>query len=173
MESETDNSKHSDFLRRFAEDYRRLYRFVLSLTFNHVDADDVMQDTSVVLWKKYDDFDPSIGTFYAWACRVAYLEVMRLRRQQRRAATVGDDVIELLRDELARRADATNQREHALMSCLKKLPPEDRQLVEDRYFSALAPKELAAHYQRSVHSVYRSLARVHGLLRRCVDRSLA
>lgn len=173
METESDNSKRGEFLRLYARDYRRLYRFVLSLTFSHVDADDVFQETSVVLWKKYSEFDPDIGSFYAWACRIAYLEVLHLRRQRRRSTTISDEVLELLREEIARTPDASEHRVEALKGCLGKLPAEDRRLIEDRYFGALTPKEMAAHHQRSVHSMYRSLARIHGALRRCIDRSLA
>ncbi len=62
----------------FAEDLRRhqtqIFGFIYSLVRNFDDADDLFQQTSLVLWKKYDRYDPS-KSFVAWACGVARFEV--------------------------------------------------------------------------------------------------
>lgn len=163
---------HEDFVEIFTEHSRRIYRFILTLTTNRSDADDIFQSTSIVLYKKFEEFDPSVGSFYSWACRIAYLEVLNARRSQRRATALSDEVIELLYADTVRRTKELNSREGALEDCIKKLPKSDRQLVEQRYFEEYSPKQIAQKSSRSVHAIYRSLAKVHGLLRRCVDRAM-
>lgn len=162
-----------EFLEEFTKHSRRLYGFILSLTMNRDDADEAYQSTSIVLYKKYGQFDPEIGSFYTWACRVAHLEVLNLRRGKRRAGMLSEEALELLHQEAVKRSDESKAREDALETCLKRLSPADRKLIEDRYYNELAPKEIAAKLGRSRHAVYRALARVHGMLRRCVDSSLS
>ena len=61
----------AEFLRLFSQHSRRIYQFILTLTMNHVDAEEVYQNTCVVLWRKCDKFDPD-GYFYAWAAQKTY-----------------------------------------------------------------------------------------------------
>ncbi|WP_425399463.1 sigma-70 family RNA polymerase sigma factor [Aeoliella sp.] len=171
-----DEAKHSiqeDFVEIFTEHSRQIYRFILTLTTNRADTDDVFQATSIVLLKKFDEFDPSRGTFYSWACRIAYLEVLNLRRAKRRATMLSEEVLEMLHADLMRRNSELNSREAVLEECLNKLPGDERHLIEERYYHEYTPKQLAQRAGCSVHAIYRSLAKVHGLLRRCVDRSFA
>ena len=144
-----------------AEHSRRLYGFILTLTLNHVDADEVYQSTSVVLWRKYHQFDASGGSFYAWACQIARLEVMHLRRRKRHTLMLSDEVLELLLNDVTNRSDEFAWREEALQSCLEQLTSPDRRLIEERYYNSRRPKEIAQLLNRSTHVVYRSLARIH------------
>lgn len=166
-------SSQEDFVEVFTEHSRQIYRFILTLTTNRADTDDVFQATSIVLLKKFGEFDPSIGSFYSWACRIAYLEVLNMRRAKRRATMLSEEVLEMLHADLMRRTSDLNSREAVLEECLKKLSDEERHLIEDRYFHEYTPKQLARRENCSVHAIYRSLAKVHGMLRRCVDRSFA
>jgi len=56
----------------------RLYAFVLSLTGNPNEADDVLQNTNLVLLKKREAFRPD-ADFGAWAMQIARFEVQRFR----------------------------------------------------------------------------------------------
>jgi len=171
-EEESTEFSQEDFVEIFTGHSRRLYRFILTLTTNRPDADDIFQSTSIILFKKFNEFDPSIGTFYSWSCRIAYLEVLNLRRSKRKATMLSNEVIELLYADVALRGDELNTREGVLEECMKKLRTQERQMVKDRYYYEYTPKQLAERLNCSVHAVYRSLAKVHGLLRRCVDRSM-
>ena len=61
----------------------RLYAFVLSLTGNPNEADDVLQNTNLVLLKKREAFRPE-ADFAAWAMQIARFEVQRLRERNAR-----------------------------------------------------------------------------------------
>lgn len=159
-------------MRLFSQHSRRIYQFILMLTMNHADADEVYQNTCVVLWKKFGSYDPT-GAFYAWACRIAQLEMLQVRRTNRRMQTMSDDVLNLLADHGIAYGDRAAERQEVLAECLSKLKSNDRQLIEERYYHERAPKEIAKSESRSVHSVYRALARIHISLRECVHRTMA
>src|SRR5262249_14655413 len=46
------------FLRLFLENERRLYAYILTLLANRADADDVLQEASLVMWDKFDERQP-------------------------------------------------------------------------------------------------------------------
>jgi RNA polymerase sigma-70 factor (ECF subfamily) len=164
--------QQDEFLRLFSRFSRRIYEFILTLVFRHADAEEIFQDTCLVLWKKFDSYDPQ-GSFYGWACQIAYLEVLQLRRKSQRLQTVSEEALAVLAHEALARADNLNSRQHALEDCLQRLGPEERTLIEQRYHERHSPKEIAAITSRSVYSVYRALARVHDALMNCVQMRLA
>src|SRR3972149_4122830 len=113
---ELPDADQQEFLQVFTEHSRRIYGYILTLTMNHADADEIFQTTSVVLWRKFGQFDASAGTFFAWACRIAHLEVLHLRRRKRHTLMLCDEVLELLLDAAAKRSDELPRREEALES---------------------------------------------------------
>lgn len=161
------------FVEEFSKHSRRLYGYILSLTMNRDDADEVFQATSIVLYQKYAQFEPNEASFYTWACRVAYFEVLYFRRTRRRDSLLSERALELLRDGALHGTQEWEQREDALEDCLKKLSEPDRRLIMERYYNNLAPKQIAERLDRSTDSIYRSLTRIHGILRRCVNRALS
>jgi RNA polymerase sigma-70 factor (ECF subfamily) len=167
-----DADPQDEFLRLFSRYSRRIYEFILTLVMRHADADEIFQDTCLVLWKKFDTYDPQ-GTFYGWACRIAYLEILQLRRKSQRLHLVSDEALEVLADTAIGQADNLSARQHALEDCLQKLRAEDRALIDQRYRERHSPKEIAGLAAVSVYSVYRALARIHSSLMTCVQRNLA
>ncbi|MCH9001552.1 MAG: hypothetical protein IIC02_03175, partial [Planctomycetes bacterium] len=84
---------NEQFVRELTANQSRLLAYVLTLLPDYEAAQDVAQNTNVVLWRKADTFRE--GTqFMTWACQVARLEVLAYfrdqgrdrRRQLRRAA---------------------------------------------------------------------------------------
>lgn len=169
--SEPSDLDREEFARLFARNARRIYDFIMTLVFNHHDAEEVFQNTNVVLWNKFSDFEPG-SNFFAWASRIAYYEVLSLMKQHRRSRTISDEALERLADEATQLADQASERMEALEECLSRLPANDRQLLQERYYFQRAPKQIAASQHRSVHSVYRALSRIHNLLLICVQRNM-
>jgi RNA polymerase sigma-70 factor, ECF subfamily len=161
-----------EFARLYSSHARRLYSFIMTLTFNHQDAEDVFQNTSVVLWNKLGDFVPGTN-FFAWASRIAYFEALRLMKQQRRGPMLSDESLQLLANEAIAMSDRTSARIAALDDCLARLTAADREMIVDRYYHQQPPKQLAARRSRSLDSIYRALSRIHNSLLTCVQRSIA
>lgn len=147
----------------------RLRGYILSLVFDPHVAEDVLQETNLVLCKKADHFE--LGTnFDAWAFRIAYFEVMRQRRKMGRDRLVFD---EELVDQVA--ADALEEDAHhaprrkALAHCLRKLGDRQRDLILKRYFKGESVRQIAAELKLSANSVSQALFRARKNLLDCVS----
>jgi RNA polymerase sigma-70 factor (ECF subfamily) len=150
-----------------------MYQFVLALVHDFNAADDVLQETASVLWRKFDDFDRS-GDFGAWAVGIARLEVYSyLRRQRKEKLVFSGEVVALLADELEDRHARDRVVRDALQYCVGTLDPKDRELVEQRYQPGATTKSVAESLGRSIHSIYRALNRIHTRLFRCIRLRIA
>jgi RNA polymerase sigma-70 factor, ECF subfamily len=162
-----------EFARLLSRHSRQIFGFILSLSSSRTDADDIFQETSVELWRKFTTFQAGTN-FRAWAYQVAYYKVLDYRRKSGRRQLLDEEAFHAVaRDALLLTADDTSRREEALSTCLKKLPRSDRKLIDRRYRAAQSPKQIAEQTSRSVHSVYRALTRIHEALSNCVRQTLA
>lgn len=171
-DSTTADARHDEFLRLFSSHSQRIYEFILMLVLQQADAEEIFQETCLILWKKFASYDPA-GSFRAWACKIAYLEVLQLRRTSRRLQTFSDEALALLADTALAHPDHVSRRQAALEACLEKLKPKDREMVEERYYHRRTAKEIAGFKSRSVYSIYRALSRIHLALLNCVQGQLA
>ncbi|WP_425395375.1 sigma-70 family RNA polymerase sigma factor [Aeoliella sp.] len=167
------NDRTEQFVRLSAEHQRHVYLHILAQLPNRTDADDVMQETSLVLWRKFDDFQPGTN-FRAWACRIAHFEVLKfLEKSGRTGAHFDSDVAKCIAQTMEDRADELDERRAVLDGCLKKLRDHDRELVRARYVDGMAARQLAHHSGRSVDAVYKTLQRIHRALLNCIERAIA
>jgi len=164
----------------FAEQLRRhqtqLFGYIYSLVRDLDDADDLFQQTSLVLWDKYDQFDRS-KSFVPWACGVARYEVSNfLRSRSRHRLYFSDDLNLLLIDaqaEYERELEQLEGRRTALAECMKKLRERDLDLLQECYGRSVRIPDVARCRGRSAQSIHNSLRRIRRALHACVSRSLA
>ena len=156
------------FLRLFMENERRIYGFIASLLPNLVDADDILQETSLVLWQKFDQF--RIGTdFVAWACRVAQLQVFKFYEKQGRSRLRFDlETLESIAKETLAMGPLLEARHQALAKCLDEMTARDRDLLQRRYANDASPQQIAEQVGRSIHAIYKALSRIHDGLLTCI-----
>ena len=169
-------SRGERFMRLFLRVERRVYGLILAMTGNWTDADDILQEATAVMWRKFDQFNPNApgSDFAAWALSIARFQVMAHRKRKAVARSrFSDKTVELLADEIASAADRTDARREALRECLAKLGEPHRRLVELRYEPGATTQSVADQVGRSIHAVYKALNRAHALLLECVRRSLA
>jgi RNA polymerase sigma-70 factor (ECF subfamily) len=165
--------RKAEFARLLVENQARLYGYIHSLVPDLTHADDLYQQTALVLWGKFDRYDRA-RSFFAWACGVARFEaanyVRALARQRR---FFGDDLGLLLVEAHAEIADdELAARRAALSQCVEKLPPADRALLTECYLDPAGVPAAAARRNRSPHSVYNSLRRIRQALYECIRRTL-
>ena len=170
MPSQPTGDRTTEFVHLFAAHEREVFKYILTLLPDENSAQDVFQETSVTLWTKFDEFTP--GThFPAWACRVAYFEVLKFRQTRGRDRLQFDaDLIERLAEDRDETNDYLESRRRALSDCLESLIPADRRLVQECYRGKGAIKELANATGRSVHTLYKSIERIRRSLMKCVDK---
>lgn len=164
---------HDRFLRLFLEHEESLRLFVSSLLFGAEEEREVMQDVAVVLWRKFDEEMDSLA-FRRWAFGVARMEVLAFRRDRARDRhCFGDEVYDVLAETILDRADSFEEERRALDFCLKKLPDEQRELVEKAYAPGVRIDRLAEQMGRSAMALYKSLHRIRLTLMDCTRKVLA
>jgi RNA polymerase sigma-70 factor (ECF subfamily) len=162
-----------EFVRLLAQNQRRLFVYVHTLVPHPDDAEEVLQNTSLVLWREFGTFETGTN-FAAWACRVALNQVLAWRKKkQRDRLRFSDELLTLVAAEAEAQDDALEDRCRALAGCLEKLPAEQRELVRLRYAEGGSIETVAATARRTVEATYRALSRARHALHDCVTRTLA
>ncbi len=171
--NETQSADNCEFASLFLANQARIYHFILTLVPNRTDAEDLLQETGLVLFQQSDKFQPGTN-FLAWACQIAYHKVLDLRKRQARDPLHFDSIfVELIASQQLRQAAAAPNRHAALMRCLEKLPIKERALIERCYRSGSTIKTAASELRRPPNAIYKSLRRIRGALLDCVNRTIA
>lgn len=155
-------------------EHSALFGYIHSLVRDFHDADDLFQQTALVLWRKFAEFDRS-RSFLSWACGVARFEVSNfLRTRGRSRLYFSDELNLLLIDAQDRCRGDGDARRAALAGCMDRLREQDRQLVLDCYGENEARvAQIASQWGRSAQSVHNSLRRIRRALFSCVERKLS
>lgn len=169
------SEKNKRFLRLFLQNERRLYAYILTLLPNRADADDVLQEASLVMWDKFNDEQPPTD-FAAWGCRIAYYKVLDFcKKQQRGRVLFNQTLLERLSETAIEQANSLqlDERRDALAACIEKLRQRDRDLLAHRFADGATIQTAAAHDGRSIDAVYKALSKIRQTLFDCVTRTLA
>jgi RNA polymerase sigma-70 factor, ECF subfamily len=162
-----------EFVQLFTKWQRRLFLFILAQSPNPVEAEEILQETNLVIWRKSHTFAEGTN-FYAWCCRIAVLEVLKFReRRRRQTALLSDAFVEAIAHEAEESVDSLEDRRRALLTCLARLAPTDRDLIRRRYAPGATGKTVARQLERPANSVYQSLSRIRRMLLECIKRRLA
>jgi RNA polymerase sigma-70 factor, ECF subfamily len=167
---ETDRS--TEFLSLLTQHDRALSVYVYSLVTSNADADDILQQTKMVLWKSFAQFE--LGTnFLAWARKTAFHQILAYRRQKKKEhLPLEDDVLEAISHEVEKLSSHSDHRGEALQVCVQKLPHEHRQLVRLRYYEDMEVEQIATQIQSTDGAVYRALSRIRLSLLDCVEKQI-
>lgn len=161
------------FVRLMMDSQQRIYAFVLSLVCNKNDADDIFQDTVSILWRRFDEYK-NRSDFAAWGVGIARNHIRRYLEARNRSRILFDDRLLDKIDACTYRSTANiNERISALRECLQKLPAQERTLLQMRYEDNIPAQKLADMIGKSMQTVYRSLARIHTILGRCMRKTLS
>ncbi len=161
------------FVQLFTKAQRPLYLFLLGLTGRPQDAEELLQNTNLVIWSKSGQFDPGTN-FFAWACQIARYEVLQYRQRfYRDRLKFSDEFIDVVAQETIIQNDELEPRRKALEVCLEKLPAKDRELISRRYQPGVSGKEVASGLGRPQNAVYQSLGRIRRVLLDCIQRRIA
>ncbi len=166
-----DNSSAAQqrFLSLFLRSEREIFRYVAALIPNATDAEDIVQQTAMALWEKFDAYDPG-QPFTPWACRFALNKARQwIERRQRWQALLEHGLAEELTERRQELQPEFELRLRHLEACLEKLPREQRFLVEGYYYERASVEKLAARSGRSIAATYKMLQRVRHTLQLCVE----
>ncbi len=162
----------TEFVSLFSTADRGIYKYILTLLVDPDTTQEVFQETSITLWRKFDEFRPG-SNFLAWACRVAYFEVLKFRQNTRRdRLRFNDELLRILAEERSAGEELLRARRQALPGCIERLPPNDRELVHLRYDSEETIQELSRRTGRSANTLYKALERIRRTLMKCIEETI-
>jgi RNA polymerase sigma-70 factor, ECF subfamily len=169
--------EESEPIRQFADRLlaaqTRLYSYILTLLPFPDQANDVLQETNLTLWRESDKF--SLGTnFEAWACRVAYFQILTHRRKSHREPIVfGDAFLEGLAEQTMPAEGGIEEESLLLRQCLEMLAARERKLIHKRYDAGESVKAIAAELDQPPNMVAVALFRIRQALMKCVREKLS
>jgi RNA polymerase sigma-70 factor (ECF subfamily) len=161
------------FVQLFAKCQRGIQAYIWTLVPNRADSEDLMQETSVSLWRKWPEFDPQ-RDFFRWACGIAFIEVLRYRRKTAsQRMWFSEELMETLAVEFVDDSELYELRTAALQSCLEKLGERDRKIIEARYRDGASAQQVAEELRRPVSTLYKMVARIRDRLYMCIEGTIA
>jgi RNA polymerase sigma-70 factor (ECF subfamily) len=168
------SAQHEQFAERFVRFQDRVYAYVATLLPNRADAEEVFQQTSLVLWRKWQQFDAG-RDFVAWACGIAHLEVRNFLRKYKGRGRVylSEEVLAEVAQVRLEYHDLLESRREALRHCLDRLDGDDRVLLERCYAGKDSIKTIAEGRGQPPNALYMILKRLRRALFECINRTLA
>jgi RNA polymerase sigma-70 factor (ECF subfamily) len=161
-----------EFIELYTAHEPRLRGYVLSLVPRWSDAEDIAQRSSLILWKKFDQYEPGTN-FFAWACQIVRFEVRVFnRRASRERMVFSEAFVDAVAEETVNRQTQLQERVEALQKCVAKLTPPQRKLLRLRYDERRSVGSVAQVLNRPIDVVYKTLSRIRQTLYTCIRRQL-
>lgn len=170
-QSQDRTDAHQRFLSLFLRSEREVFRYVAAMVPNVADAEDIVQQTALALWEKFDAYDPKLP-FTPWACRFALNKARQWieRRQKWQALLEGGLAEELAQRREELRPELELRLKH-LEGCLHKLSGDQRALVEGYYYRRDSIETLAETSNRTTVATYKMLQRLRHVLQSCIENA--
>jgi RNA polymerase sigma-70 factor (ECF subfamily) len=152
---------------------KRIYAYILSFVPNASDADDIMQEASAVMWRKFSSFSPTMD-FVAWAITIARYQILSyFKKKKQSKAHFSPALVNSLQEEVEKALPEMDRRLGALERCIQKLMQVDKYILKLRYEREFTLENIGAHISKSTRATYYSLVRIHKSLMQCIKQTLA
>jgi RNA polymerase sigma-70 factor, ECF subfamily len=133
---------------------KRVFSLILRIVHDRQSAEEVLQDTFMRLWTRYEFYDAEKGALLSWLFRVARNGALDFLRKESRRGDFdvvfieGDPELEDLHEEVLSVETA-----FAVRDALSALPNAQKRLIELAYFEGLTHSELAEQTGESLGTV--------------------
>ena len=117
----------------------RLYWHIRRLVISHDDAQDLLQDTFLKVYRSFSSFKGN-SSLFSWLYRVATNVVLTTLRSKKMECSSLDDVKSLEADEYFEFKD---EEAVALMKAIHALPPKQQAVFNMRYYDEMSFKDIA------------------------------
>lgn len=154
---------------------RGLVGFLVMLTGNRDEADDLFQETHLEILRQRDNYRAG-SNFGAWARAIARILVMRHWTDRKKSPFVpfSPEILDQLTGSWGEEArpEHPETRERALRSCVDELEPDQRRMLQLRYNEGWPHRRIAEETQRAESAVKMLLMRLRKKLQQCVESKL-
>ncbi|MBN2513779.1 MAG: sigma-70 family RNA polymerase sigma factor [Sedimentisphaerales bacterium] len=176
--NEVDKDLHSLQLKNFmgllVPHQRQIHAFILYLVVNRADADDILQETLVEMWNKFNEYKDGTN-FVAWGLTIAKFKVLQFIQKSKNYRFHFDpQLLELLEHEAIRKngVHTHNERVEILKECVSKLQTKEKVMLDLRYEKNLTFEGISRQFGVSVPAIYKALGRTHARLAQCIKLTL-
>lgn len=162
------------FIQLLVRHESELRAFTLTLLPCPADAEDVVQEACVAMWKRLRDLNDG-KAFRAWAYTfIRFTALNHIRKRQRSPLLFSDKLTDLLAQEGSEELERSSAEFHALAGCIEKLPEEQRELIRQYYQqNKVNMDEVAQVMKRNTAGLYKALERTREILRICIEGRLS
>ncbi len=146
-----DSSALSELYDRFS---KLLYGVILAVVRDTDDAEDILQEVFVQIWRSAATYQPTLGAPKTWLVKLAHnraIDLLRSKRYQQKKMEVHPAEEEAIAGSMTAVAENTTwsetlhrERSVHLSSALAVLPVEQRSLIDLAFFQGLTHHEIAA-----------------------------
>src|SRR5438046_9329261 len=92
----------------------QIFGYIYTLVPHRPDAEDLLQETSLIICEKFDQFKPGTD-FVAWACQIAYWRIRYARQKFARSKVIfNQEIVDALAQTAATMHEAIDDRHEAL-----------------------------------------------------------
>ncbi len=122
----------------------KLYWHVRRMVVEHEDANDILQNMFVKVWKNLDNFRED-SQLYTWLYRIATNECLTFLEQQKKrsALSLSDDGSQLINKIHADKYFDANKLEWKLQLAIQKLPEKQRAVFNLRYYNEMPYQQMS------------------------------
>ena len=148
-------------------------QYVMSLVTYASTTQDVVQNTSLALLRKFNEYDPA-RPFLPWALGIAKFEILSYRRDLARSQVFCDsDFLDRYTATWAAVAPHLENEASVMTRCVENLPDRQRKIIRMTYSENLSSDEIAPRLGLTSANVRAILSRTRNALRGCVQRRLS
>lgn len=160
------------FFQLFMSCQKNLYAFILASVRNYNDADDILQDTATVMWRKFNEFDKNTN-FTAWGISISKNLIKKYYSERKRSRIqFNDKLFQKISKTMEKSVGQVDRRQEALKRCSKKLNDSGHTLIDMRYGNGMTIKAISKRLNRSVESLYKAISRLQDALQKCINKEL-
>jgi RNA polymerase sigma-70 factor, ECF subfamily len=160
-----DEAALADFYQRFAP---TLFGLAMKMLDDEKEAEDVLQDGFIYIWRKAAAYNPQLGSPFSWAVMIVrHKAIDRIRSRRRVERIVDRAMVEFSHlaetDERSADEPVFSEQGAIVRAALAHMPGEQRQALELAFFSGLTHEEIATHLSTPLGTIKSRIRR--GLIR--------
>ena len=159
------------FILLMSTNQRKIYSFVLTAVGRQSIAEEIMQQTLLVMWRNFSRFKEGTN-FSAWGKEIARYEIFNYRKKKAKGLLLDHESLSRVLEASQKVEKSSDQRIKALDGCLKKLAERKRRLIYYRYNKGLSCSLIAEKMNSPISTIYKTFARIHATLQECIYRTL-
>ena len=159
-------------MRLLVSNQNRLYAYILYLVPHKTDADDILQETLIEMWNKFDEYKEE-GAFIAWSIAIARYKVLSFRKKNKNLKVLfSDQLYELVASHYQKCGDLLERETEVLKKCMMRLPEKYKHYLLMRYEMNMPFRTIAAQVNITMQAVFKTFVKIHSYLAQCVQSNL-